>query len=184
MKLRVMTSSAGLAILGVLAAGTAFASTRAELNASAATSLSSFYALNPANQRLADKAAGMLVFSHVTKGGAGVAGEYGEGVLQRKGVATRYYSLSSASVGLTLGAGEHSEIILFMTKRALERFTRGDGWSIGADSAVAMVSQGAGDQYDSVTVGKPVLGFVFAEKGLIGDLSLEGSKITRIKTTG
>jgi lipid-binding SYLF domain-containing protein len=180
MKLRVMTISTAVTILGMLAANAALASTRAELNASAAHSLSSFYALNPANRQLLDKAAGVLIFSHVTKGGAGIAGEYGEGVLQRNGVTTRYYSLSSASVGLTVGVGERSEIIMFMTKRALERFTHGDGWSVGADSGVAVVSQGAGDQYDSVTIGKPVLGFVFAEKGLIGDLSFEGSKITRI----
>jgi hypothetical protein len=45
------------------------------------------------------------------------------------------------------------------------------------------VSKGAGGQYDSTTMGKPILGFVFSEKGLIGDLSLEGTKITKIKTT-
>ena len=31
-------------------------------------------------------------------------------------------------------------------------------------------------------MGKPILGFVFGEKGLIGDLSLEGTKVTKIKT--
>jgi hypothetical protein len=33
------------------------------------------------------------------------------------------------------------------------------------------------------TLGKPILGFIFSEKGLIGDVSLEGTKITKIKTT-
>jgi hypothetical protein len=32
-------------------------------------------------------------------------------------------------------------------------------------------------------MGKPILGFIFNEKGLLGDLSFEGSKISKIKTT-
>jgi hypothetical protein len=50
-------------------------------------------------------------------------------------------------------------------------------------SAIAVVSQGSGGQYDSATLGNPILGFIFNEKGLIGDLSLEGTKVTKIKTT-
>jgi lipid-binding SYLF domain-containing protein len=117
----------------------------------------------------------------VTKGGIGVAGEFGEGVLRVKGASVDYYSVGSASVGLTLGFAKHSEIIMFMTQDALDHFTATEGWSIGADTAVALVSQGAGGQYDSATVGKPILGFVFGEKGLLGDLSFEGTKITKIK---
>ena len=40
---------------------------------------------------------------------------------------------------------------------------------------------GPGGTYDTKTLQKPILGFVFGEKGLIGDLSLEGSKITKIE---
>ncbi len=70
---------------------------------------------------------------------------------------------------------------MFMTQGALDKFMASEGWSVGADTAVAIVSDGAGGKYDTAVVGKPILGFIFAEKGLIGDLSLEGSKITKIK---
>src|SRR6185437_13022896 len=105
--------------------------------------------------------AGVLIFSRVTKGGAGVAGEFGEGVLRVDGKTVNYYSLGSASVGLTLGVGRHSEVIMFMTREALDRFTSSEGWSIGGDTAVALMSEGAGGQYDSAVTGKPILGFVF-----------------------
>jgi lipid-binding SYLF domain-containing protein len=118
----------------------------------------------------------------VTKGGVGVAGEYGQGVLRVGHATVDYYSIGSASVGLTLGLAKHSEIIMFMTQDSLDRFTASQGWSIGADTAVALVKQGAGGQYDSDTVGKPILACVFGEKGLLGDVSLEGSKISKIKT--
>jgi lipid-binding SYLF domain-containing protein len=184
MKLQPLAASIGLILLSLVASTAAFAHSKAELDASAGKALKHFYALNSANRELASKAAGILIFSRVTKGGAGVAGEFGEGVLQRKGTTVDYYSVGSASVGLTLGLAHHSEIIMFMTQGALDRFMASAGWSVGADTAVAIVSEGSGGQYDSAVTGKPILGFVFGEKGLIGDFSLEGSKITKIKSTG
>jgi lipid-binding SYLF domain-containing protein len=183
MKLKPLAAAIGLTILGLIASAGSFAHTKAQLDARAATTLKHFYALNPANRKLADRAAGVLIFSRVTKGGAGIAGEFGEGVLRVKGENVNYYSVGSASIGLTLGVARHSEIIMFMTQEALDKFTASDGWSVGADTAVALVSEGAGGQYDSAVTGKPILGFVFGEKGLLGDISLEGSKITKIKTT-
>ena len=178
-----MAASIGLTILGLLASAGSFGDTKAELDTSSAQTLKHYYTLNPANQKLAAKAVGVLIFSRVTKGGAGLAGEFGEGVLRVKGETVDYYSVGSASIGLTLGVGQHSEIIMFMTEESLNKFRASQGWSIGTDTAVALVSEGSGGQYDSKpVVGKPVLGFVFGEKGMLGDLSLEGSKVTKIKT--
>jgi lipid-binding SYLF domain-containing protein len=136
--------------------------------------------LNPGNRQLLHSAAGTLVFPRVTKGGAGIAGEYGEGALRIDGKTVGYYSVSSASIGLTLGAAKRSEIIVFTTQEALNQFTSSKGWSVGADTGVALISKGGGANYDTETLKKPVVAFVFAEKGLIGDLSLEGSKIDKI----
>jgi lipid-binding SYLF domain-containing protein len=182
MKMKTLTTATSLMILGLLASAPSFAATKAELDASAKKALDHFYTLGSMNKELAGKAAGILIFPTVTKAGAGVAGEYGEGVLQVKGKTVDYYSVSSASVGLTLGVGTHTEMIMFMTKEALDKFTKTDGWSVGADTAIAVVTQGAGGEYDSQTLGKPILGFVYSQKGLIGDLSFEGAKITKIKT--
>jgi lipid-binding SYLF domain-containing protein len=170
-------------LAGLLASTAALASTKAEIEQSAERALTHFYSLNPANRALVGKAAGVLIFGKVTKAGAGVAGEFGEGVLQVQGHTVDYYSVASASVGLTLGVANHREIVLFMTQGALDHFTKSAGWSAGGDSAIAVVSQGAGGQYDIASLGKPILGFIFSEKGLIGDLSLEGTKVTKIKTT-
>jgi lipid-binding SYLF domain-containing protein len=181
MKLKALTAITGLTILGLAASSATFAATKAEISAHADRTLEHFYTLNPANLALAHKAAGILVFSRVTKGGAGIAGEFGEGLLKVHGATVDYYSVGSASVGLTLGVGRHSEIIMFMTPESLAQFQKSEGWSAGADSAIAVVKSGAGGQYDAATLDKPILGFVFGQKGLIGDLSLEGTKITRIK---
>ena len=179
MKLKALI--AGLTMLVLIASAPSFALTKAQIYARADRALAHFYKLNPKHKELADKAVGILVFGRVTKGGAGVAGEFGEGALRINGATADYYSVASASVGLTLGVARHSEVILFMTQDALEKFRKSEDWSVGADTSFAVVSKGSGGQYDSATLNKPILGFIFGEKGLIGDLSFEGSKITRIK---
>jgi lipid-binding SYLF domain-containing protein len=182
MNFKLLVAATAMTCGALLASPVCFAFTKVQLNSSADQTIRHFDALNPADKALYHKAAGVLIFSRVTKGGAGVGGEFGEGVLRVKGRSVDYYSIGSASVGLTLGVGRHSEIIMFMTQESLDKFTASDGWSVGADAAVALVAQGAAGQYDAASLDKPILGFVFGEKGLLGDLSIEGSKISKIKT--
>lgn len=180
MKKPLYFAAIGVPLALILTMGSSLADTKSEIDVSVHETLKAFDALNPHNRELLHSAAGELVFPRVTKAGAGVAGEYGEGVLRVGGKTVGYYSVSSASVGLTLGAAQRSEILVFTTPESLNQFTSSRGWSIGADTGVAMISKGGGGNYDTDTLKKPVVGFVFAEKGLIGDLSLEGSKIDKM----
>ncbi len=180
MKTRDLYAATGLTVAAMLLSGTAFAASKAQIDMGVRHALTQFQELNPKHEMLENKAAGILVFPRVTKGGVGIAGEHGEGVLQVKGQTVGYYSVSSASVGLTLGVARHKEIIMFMTQEALDKFTNSKGWSAGADTGIAVVSKGAGGDYDTQTLQKPILGFVFGEKGLIADASLAGSKINKI----
>ncbi len=94
------TAAASLAILGLFASAASFAHTKAEIDRNADRALKQFYTLTPTNRELVGKAAGVLIFGHVTKGGVGVGGEYGEGVLRVQGQTVNYYSRASASIGL------------------------------------------------------------------------------------
>ncbi len=181
MKVRNLTVAIGVASMALLASTASMAATKAEIDVSVAEALTQFHALSPANADLEKKSTGMLVFPRITKGGAGVAGEYGEGVLQVKGKTAGYYSVASASIGLTLGAAKRSQIIMFMNQETLDKFNASKGWSIGAETGVALVSMGAGGSYDSKTLQRPILGFVFGEKGLMADVSLEGSKVNKLE---
>jgi len=175
-----LITMAVVAALSIGASAPSRADSRAKINTDVAATLAEFRGLNVANESLGRKAAGTLIFPQVTKAGAGVAGEYGEGVLQVDGKTVGYYSIGGASVGLTLGVAEHSEVIMFMTRDSLNKFTRSKGWSVGADAGITVVKASANGEYDSKTQQKPILGFVFNGKGLIGDLSLEGSKISKL----
>jgi lipid-binding SYLF domain-containing protein len=182
MNMKHVLAGTGLAILALGTSAAALAANEMRIDHRVSKTLQHFDTINPANLSLGQKAAGMLVFPRVTKGGIGIGGEHGEGALLVGGKTVGYYSVGAASVGLTLGLAKHSEIIMFMTPEALDKFTSGDGWSIGADAGITVVSGGANGSYETQTQQKPILGFVFGEKGLIGDLSLQGSKNSKIKS--
>jgi lipid-binding SYLF domain-containing protein len=181
MDIKIVLATTGLALAALATGAVALSATERQIDTRVSKTLVYFDTISAANRPLLDKAAGVLVFPRVAKGGVGVAGEFGEGALQVNGKTVGYYSVGAASVGLTLGLAKHSEIIMFMTQDSLDKFTSSHGWSIGADAGVTVVSGGANGTYDTQTQQKPILAFVFAEKGLIGDLSLEGSKISEIK---
>ena len=83
-------------------------------------------------------------------------------------------------MGFQAGVQQKSVVLLFMTPQALERFRRSEGWKAGVDASVAIATLGAGDQLDTETARKPVVAFVFSNKGLMYNLTLEGSRITRL----
>ena len=182
MNMKLVLARTGLAIAALGATAAVYAATEMQIDHRVSMTVQHFNNINAENLSLGHKASGMLVFPRVTKGGIGLGGEYGEGALLVDGKTMGYYKIGAASVGLTLGLAKHSEIIMFMTPEALDKFTSSDGWSIGADAGITVVSGGANGSYETQTQQKPILGFVFAEKGLIGDLSLQGSKISKIKT--
>jgi lipid-binding SYLF domain-containing protein len=91
-----------------------------------------------------------------------------------------HYNCVSASLGFQLGAQARSLIILFMTEQALADFGRTDGWKVGVDGPVALITVGVGGSIDTDRIRNPIVGFIFDNKGLMYNLTLEGTKISRI----
>ena len=127
------------------------------------------------------QAAGYLVFPRVIKVGIGFGGETGDGALRVGGKTTGYYRTSAGSFGLQLGAQAKSIVIAFMTKEALDKFVNSSGWKVGVDGSVALIDLGAGKTIDSQNIKDPVVGFIFGAKGLMYNLTLEGSKIAKVE---
>ena len=171
-----------LVSLAAFGAGTtgAEAASRASIDAGVDSTLSDFYRQIRGSQELASKAAALLVFPSVIKAGVGIGGEYGEGALLIRGRNAGYYNTVSASIGFQLGAQARSVIIAFMTHDALESFRRVSGWKIGVDGSVALITVGVGGSIDTSKIASPIVGFIFDGKGLMYNLTLEGSKISRI----
>ncbi len=125
-------------------------------------------------------AKGVLVFPKVYKAGIGIGGEYGEGALRIGGRTVAYYNTVAGSVGFQLGAEAKSIVIIFTDEKALEKFRHSEGWKVGVDGSVALVDVGIGKSIDTNTIKDPVIGFVFGQKGLMYNLTLEGAKFNKI----
>jgi lipid-binding SYLF domain-containing protein len=156
------------------------AASATEINADANATLQSFVAQNPSARELGRKAAGVLVFPSVIKAGLGFGGEYGEGVLIVRGEPAGYHNIISASLGFQLGIQSRSVVIMFMTQEALAGFRNAYGWKVGVDGSIVVVTVGVGGSIDTDTLTSPVIAFILDPQGLMYNLSLEGSKISRI----
>lgn len=126
------------------------------------------------------QAAGYLVFPRVIKVGIGIGGETGEGVLRVGGQTTAYYRTTAGSFGFQLGAQAKSIVIAFMTRDALDKFRNASGWKVGVDGSVALIDLGAGKTIDTNNIKDPVVGFIFGSKGLMYNLTLEGTKFSKL----
>jgi lipid-binding SYLF domain-containing protein len=158
----------------------ASAGTAAEIDAAIVESLKVFSEQVDDSDVFLNQAAGYLVFPRVIKLGFGVGGEGGEGALRIGGASVDYYNTVAGSFGLQLGIQAKSIIIAFMTQDALDKFRNSDGWKVGIDGSVALIDVGAGKTIDSSNIKDPVVGFIFGSKGLMYNLTLEGSKITKL----
>ena len=126
------------------------------------------------------KATGVLVFPNVIKAGFGIGGEYGEGALRINGKTVAYYNTAAASIGLQLGAQSKSIVIVFLTQKSVNDFRQSEGWKAGVDGSVAVVEWGVGEDINTIDIKDPIVGFVFSNKGLMYNLTLEGAKFTKI----
>ena len=167
-----------LLILGILAPQ-AHAASAAEIDRDVDRALADFRRLDGAEGFLSI-AKGVLVFPKVYKAGIGVGGEYGEGALRVGGKTVDYYSTAAASIGFQLGAQAKSIVVLFTDASALERFRTSEGWKVGVDGSVALVDLGVGKSLDTENLQNPVVGFIFGQKGLMYNLTLEGSKFSKL----
>ncbi|QTD93623.1 BPSL1445 family SYLF domain-containing lipoprotein [Burkholderia anthina] len=158
----------------------ASASKRESIDASVNATLSRLYSTVPGSRELVAKSRGVLVFPNVLQAGFIVGGQSGNGALRVGGSTVGYYNTSSLSVGLQAGAQSKAIVFLFMTQDALDSFRKSDGWSAGADASVAVVKVGANGAVDSNTATAPVEVLVLTNGGLMGDLSVNGTKVTKL----
>lgn len=127
-----------------------------------------------------NQAAGYLVFPRVLRAGLGVGAETGEGVMRVGGKTVDYFRITSGSIGFQAGAQARSIVIAFMTQSSLDQFLNSNGWRVGIDGSVALIDIGAGKTIDSQNVRDPVVGFIFGSAGLMYNLTLEGTRFTRL----
>ena len=157
------------------------AASAAEINRDAKKVLEKLYKKSSSAKALGEKAKAVLVFPSITKGGFMVGGQYGEGALMKEEKTIAYYNTVSASYGLQAGVQKYGYVLFFMTDSAWEYLNRSDGWELGTGPSIVIVDEGTAGGLSTTTARADVYAFMFDQKGLMGGLGLQGTKITKIK---
>jgi len=158
-----------------------YAATAREINVSVDVTLKNFYNNVKGAKEYLKTAKGVLVFPSVYKAGFGLGGEYGEGALRIGGKTVEYFSTIAGSFGFQLGAQKKTLILVFTQKEALKSFRESNGWKAGVDGSVALITVGIGGSIDTTNIKDPIVAFAFDQKGLMYNLTIEGSKFSKIK---
>jgi lipid-binding SYLF domain-containing protein len=169
------------AAVSLMTAKSTEAASGAEIDRNARTALQNLYAKTPAAKTLSEKAQGILVFPSITKGGFMVGGQFGEGALIQAGKTVGYYNTVQVSYGLQAGIQKYGYALFFMSGSALKWLDKSDGFELGTGPSIVVVDAGAARSLTTTTAQSDIYAFFFDQKGLMGGLGLQGTKVSKVK---
>ena len=169
------------AVLSNVCPGSALAATAKEIDTKATQALTKLYKTTPDAKALAAKAKAVLIFPDMTKAGFMVAGQFGDGALRKGGKTVGYYRSLAGSFGFQAGAQSFGYVLFFMDAESLKYLDQSDGWEVGTGPSLVVLDQGFAKNLSTTTLQKGVYAIIFDQKGLMGGVGIQGTKITRIK---
>ena len=156
------------------------AASKSEIDRSVDQSLTTLYKRTPDAKALANKAVAVLVFPSIVKGGFIIAGQFGDGALRRGGKTVGYYRSLAASYGFQAGIQAFGYVLFFMDEASVQYLNDSAGWEIGTGPTLVVLDAGFGKVFSTTTLQKGVYALIFDQKGLMGGIGIQGSKITKI----
>jgi len=180
-KLRVLIL--GLTLMftfSVLSPAAALAASASAIDRDARAALTDLYKKTPGSKALADKAVAVLVFPSIVKGGFIIAGQFGDGALRKNDKTVAYYRSLAASYGFQAGIQEFGYVLFFMDDASLHYLDNSAGFELGVGPSLVVLDAGFGKNLSTTTLQKGVYAFIFDQKGLMGGMGIQGTKITRI----
>jgi len=143
-----------------------------EMQLSVAKAILDLKKADPGMEKFFDGAAGYAVFPKVGKGGIGIGGAHGKGLVIVGDNAVGKSSLSQVTVGFQLGGQVYSQFIFFEDEVSLGHFQRGN-WEMGAQASAVAVTLGASADanYDG-----GVAVFTHVGGGLMYEATISGQK--------
>lgn len=145
---------------------------RARMDTKVQETITAFRATDPSMNSFFSNSAGYAVFPEIAKGGAGLGGAHGEGLVYEGGTLVGQTSMSQATIGFQLGGQTLREIIFFQNTQKLDDFKNGKV-ELSAQASAVAAKDGAASSTD-YTEGVAV--FVLPIKGLMGEASVGGQK--------
>jgi len=169
--------------LAISTSSVSLAASKATINRDAKATLDKLYKNNPGAKALGDKSVGVLVFPSIVKGGFIIAGQFGDGALRRNGKSVAYYRSLAASYGFQAGAQAFGYVLFFMDDDSLRYLDNSAGFELGTGPSLVVLDSGFGKNFSTTTLQKGIYAFIFNQKGLMGGVGIQGTKITKINPT-
>jgi len=129
---------------------------------------------DPGMTDLLNRSYGYVVFPNVGKGGVGLGGAYGKGVVYEHGNMVGYADLTQATIGFQLGGQTFAELIAFENHDAMNRF-KNNQMEFAANASAVAVKSGAAAQTNYLN-GTAV--FTEPNEGLMFEAAIGGQKFT------
>ncbi|MGN6731697.1 MAG: YSC84-related protein [Candidatus Binatia bacterium] len=156
------------------------AASKATIDRDAKATLDKLYKNNPGAKALGDKSVAVLVFPSIVKGGFIIAGQFGDGALRKNGKSVAYYRSLAASYGFQAGAQAFGYVLFFMDEDSLRYLDNSGGFELGTGPSLVVLDSGFGKNFSTTTLQKGIYAFIFDQKGLMGGVGIQGTKITKI----
>jgi len=169
--------------LAISTSSVSLAASKATIDRDAKATLDKLYKNNPGAKALGDKSVGVLVFPSIVKGGFIIAGQFGDGALRRNGKSVAYYRSLAASYGFQAGAQAFGYVLFFMDGDSLRYLDNSAGFELGTGPSLVVLDSGFGKNFSTTTLQKGIYAFIFNQKGLMGGVGIQGTKITKINPT-
>ena len=157
------------------------AATAEDLNQDSEQALSNLVETNSLAAKLNKNAKAVLIFPNIVKAGLVFGGAYGEGVLKTGSSIDGYYNSVSAAWGLQAGAQSYGYVLFLMSDRVIEQLKETEGWELGVGPTVVVVDEGVAKNLSTSTLQDDAYAFIFNQQGLMAGISIEGTKVSRIK---
>lgn len=169
-----------MVVVVALVTNTAYGQSKsAKLDAKVDEGMTKLLAASDAAKALSKTAKGILLFPSVKKAGFMIGGQSGEGSLRVNSKTQGYYKTTAASFGLQAGAQKFGYAMFFMNDKAMEYLKKSDGWEVGVGPTLVVVDEGVARSLTTSSARSDIYVFFFGQKGLMGGLGIQGSKISK-----
>jgi hypothetical protein len=127
---------------------------------------------DPGLKQLLNKAHAYAVFPSVGKAALVIGGAYGKGLVFEKGRPIGHATIGQTTIGVQVGGDTFSEVVVFESKEALDRFKKGK-LAFAASASAVLVKAGAAATADFE---KGVAVFAYPSGGMLLEASIGGQK--------
>lgn len=156
------------------------AARRKAIDSSVDRAMGDLYRQVQGSREIVGKARGVLVFPNFVQAGFVVGAGTGEGALREGGRTVSYHRMTTGSFGWLAGAQSVAIIYVFNTADALAKFKSSTGWQAGVDASISVINVGATGRVDTASGSQAVNVFVLTNAGLMANVSVDGSRITKL----